>query len=588
MLWFVVILSPNGQLSPAATTYLASGDVAELPYPPARHIRWSDPRGTAHFAGWETGTQRHSLVDEAGLVAFAGLPRPRMSTWPADCPVTELLRDALRSRRWSPGEHLCDAYALVGLERTGVGVVSMDPLGLHALFQATTGDFTVLGNRADVVAEVAARQSGRPARRNSMVGGWLALASYPMDDSTGFDGVRMFPQYTTARIDAGTVAFEQGRPAYVCDPHEPLCDPEEVAEELAADVASALRHAIARSPERPHLELTGGKDSRLILAVALRAGLADSFTCVTYGPEGLPDMQLARSVAEHCGLVHEDVSTTRFAGSLSFPLVERYLRHVHRTCGTSDLGHANEPPSNDALSVSGMLGEVYRTVNDQDAASPPQSWTEAAERFQSDRRLGSLRLVRPQIASALVEQSVEQYLKPRADVRGPEALRLAFFLRCRLPRWQSPLVDLHEHRVLPLYSPTAIRGSFRMGHEARAHDRVHRSLIERASPALAELPLVNEYWRYEGAPHTEPVRGAHNFQRLVRPGVHDKRRRVLLELLEANAANPLFELVDPTGMRNVIERPEAHRPREHVQVMGAMAALIWLGGMERRRRVGSD
>ena len=105
---------------------------------------------------------------------------------------------------------------------------------------------------------------------------------------------------------------------------------------------------------------------------------------------------------------------------------------------------------------------------------------------------------------------------------------------------------------------------------------------------LAELPLVNEYWRYDGAPHTETVRGAQNFKRLTRSGVHDERRRVLLELLEANAANPLFELVDPIEIRDAIERLEAHRPREHVQVMGAMAALIWLGGMERRRRVGSD
>ena len=76
-----------------------------------RHVGWCDARGTAHFAGWETGSHRHSFVDDAGLVAFAGLPRPRSPGWPPDRPVAELLRDDLRSRRWSPGEHLCDAYA---------------------------------------------------------------------------------------------------------------------------------------------------------------------------------------------------------------------------------------------------------------------------------------------------------------------------------------------------------------------------------------------------------------------------------------------------------------------------------------------
>ena len=109
---------------------------------------------------------------------------------------------------------------------------------------------------------------------------------------------------------------------------------------------------------------------------------------------------------------------------------------IYATCSapvaprTSAMRKRN-PLSKDALSVSGMLSEVYRTLSDQDAVAPPRSWTEAAERFQSDRRIGSLGLVRPQIASALVERCVEQYLEPRAEVRGPEALRPAFFLRRR-------------------------------------------------------------------------------------------------------------------------------------------------------------
>jgi hypothetical protein len=103
MIWFVVASSPTAQISPAATAFLASRDVAELPYPPARHTYWSDSRGTAHFAGWEAGPQRRSLVDEVGLVAYAGLPRPQSSCWSADRSVAEVLRVCVRSRDWSPG-----------------------------------------------------------------------------------------------------------------------------------------------------------------------------------------------------------------------------------------------------------------------------------------------------------------------------------------------------------------------------------------------------------------------------------------------------------------------------------------------------
>ena len=172
---------------------------------------------------------------------------------------------------------------------------------------------------------------------------------------------------------------------------------------------------------------------------------------------------------------------------------------------------------------------------------------------------------------------------------GPRDLRPAFFVRCRLPRWQGPLADVNEHRLLPLYSPTAIRGAFRMGHDARANDRIHRYLVERAGRVLAEHPLVNEHWRGDGAPSTtRPCMVPATSDGCAGPAAQDERRRVLLELLEANPANPLFEVVDPAGLRDAIERLEDQRPREHVQVMGAMAALIWLGGMERRRRVGSD
>jgi hypothetical protein len=583
---FVVVLSPGGVLSRDAAAYLDTCDVAELPSAPERHVRWTDSTGTAHFAGWETGPEHHSMVG-GGLVAFAGMPRPRRARWPADRPVAQVLGELLRRGRWIPATELCDAYGLVWLDGTGSGLLTMDPLGLHPLCLATAGDVTVAGNRADLVAEVAARQAGEPVRRNSQLSGWLALLSHPIGDDTGFEGVRLFPQFTTARIHAGTLALGSDVPAFACDPDEPLADPAEVAEELAVDVVAALEHAIARSPDRPCLELTGGKDSRLVLAVALHAGIADSFTCVTYGPDALPDMQVARSVAAACDLAHEDVSARHLTPALSFPLAERYRRHVQRTCGASHLGDANEPALASTLNVSGMLGEIYRAAIPRDATAPPTSWADAAVQFRAERLEDGARLVRPERAPSLIEQGVCWYLAPRDAVRGPEALRLAHFLRSRLPRWQGPIAELHEHRVLPLYSPTAIRAAFRLGHEARAHDRVHRHLVERAGRTLAELPLANERWRGERVPETPPVEGPVNVKRLPRPEQHE-RPLVLLELLEAEADNPLFELVDPTRLRTAVEGLEQSRRAVQTRVMGAMASLIWLGRLERRRRVGHD
>ena len=99
--------------------------------------------------------------------------------------------------------------------------------------------------------------------------------------------------------------------------------------------------------------------------------------------------------------------------------------------------------------------------------------------------------------------------------------------------------------------------------------------------------MANERWRGNGAPQTEPIDGATNVNRISHPA-QDERRRVLLELLDTGGTNPLFELVEPARLRAAVERLD-ESPRDHqARVLGAMAALIWVGKMERRRRVGHD
>jgi hypothetical protein len=80
------------------------------------------------------------------------------------------------------------------------------------------------------------------------------------------------------------------------------------------------------------------------------------------------------------------------------------------------------------------------------------------------------------------------------------------------------------------------------------------------------------------------VKGAVNVKRLP-PARPDERRLVLLELFNTDRHNPLFESVDPAHLRAALERLEQNRRQDQTRVMGAMAGLIWLGRMERRRRV---
>ncbi|MBV9951244.1 MAG: hypothetical protein JO291_04795 [Acidimicrobiia bacterium] len=588
MLWFVVVASPSGSVTREVADHLSSSDVSEVPARPARHHCWSAGDGTARVATWETGSEPGTVVDGGGLTAVAGRPSLRRVPVRAEVPVATTISETIRSAGWSAEDELLDAYALVAFDEAGTGFVTMDPLGFHPLFWSAVGEVTVVGNRADLVAQVAAHQSGRPAGRDVMTAAWMAFAGRPPDDRTGFEDVTLLPQYTTAHIDHGRVVKVTREPFHLCSPDLPLTDPHDIAELLTADMTSVLRQAIARSPGPPELELTGGKDSRGVLAVAVAEGLAPALVCSSYGPETLPDVQVSRAVARSCGLRHVDTSDRHFLGAWTYSLVERFERHVQRTCGTSELGLANEPPPPGPLSIAGLLGEVYRSPRDSDAFTPPRTWDEAAERFGTERRQGSLALVRPDLAASFADQALDRYLGARAQVRGPEALRVAYTLRYLLPRSLGPLTELNGHRVMPYYSPNAMRHMLRAGHQARADERVHRQLVERAGPALMAEPLANQRWRWEAGVTGPPVKGAGNVRQTAAPATLDERSQLLLDLVDGHRQSAFFEVVDVDALTDAIRGLATRRPAERVQVLGAMAGLMWLEGLERRRRVGDD
>ena len=83
-------------------------------------------------------------------------------------------------------------------------------------------------------------------------------------------------------------------------------------EPLLAEGIELFRKACADPGPGLHvLPLSGGGDSRLILAMLLEAGLGDRLLTVTFGTPGTLDYELGREVARHAGVRHELIDLTR-------------------------------------------------------------------------------------------------------------------------------------------------------------------------------------------------------------------------------------------------------------------------------------
>jgi len=565
---FVVVEARGAPLTAATEAYLASADVDELPFTPVVHTRWSDRSGDMHLAGWEPAGASTVEVGTSHVVAVAGTPRPRRGSWPAAGSAASEIARRSRTPGWSSTDELCDAYAFVRLDEDGSGVIAMDPFGLHPLYVHQGDRLTVVANRADLVAAVVARQGGGPAPRNLRTGAWLAFAGYVIGGESGFDDVDVLPECASIRVESGRLRVDAAPALWEHEPDGRGLDWRDAAVELEGDIVHALRYALDHSPARPGLELTGGKDSRLVLAVALRAGLAPEFELCTWGPRELPDQQVAAVIADRFELDHRMIVGEAPTRSLA----DRFKSHVHRTSGASNCHDYSDPGDQSRLLVSGFFGECFRTASDQAATSPPQTWDAARERF-THRPFGRAEILDTAVAAELWDAAVAYYLEPRDRARHPADARPIFYYRCHVPRWLGPLVDSMHHRLMPLYSPAAISAAFRVGPAARNEERIHRHLITQASSELATVPFANDRWRGQEQP--SPLRGAPDATQAQRPRRAEERARTALTVIDDDPDNPMFELLERDALRRAVERLPSHGPRVRQQLLGAVAALIW-------------
>jgi len=98
------------------------------------------------------------------------------------------------------------------------------------------------------------------------------------------------------------------------------------------------------------------------------------------------------------------------------------------------------------------------------------------------------------------------------------------------------------------------------------------------------MPFANDSWRGEDMVVAEPVRGAATVRHVRR--VETDHQEVLREILAERPDNPAFEMIDRAAVAAGIDRLADLRSLERMQLLGAIAALIWHGDLAASSRPG--
>jgi hypothetical protein len=571
-----------------------SAEPAHLGFRPGAHVSWRHRSGELAFGAWQLSPvddgelawhiDTDQVVMSAGEVRWRGRTCQPEGDW-----ARQLARATQRAPLIDIVERLHGVFALVQIGAGGRVAAVTDPLGLRCLYYGETSDIVAISSKAAMVAG-ALVDSGEQSARDALSAAWLAFTTYRVGTATGYAGVRVLPAGAALEVAPLSAATVVHRTPWLAEEDLRGVDRDELVDQVRDDIADTLSATLERPVDRHVIRLTGGKDSRLLLAVALWAGLARDFRYETIGPPDLADVRVASELAQTFGLRH-DVKFLDLASRRSYPdRVNRFISTTGGMLNVWDLSEPSVPPGE--LSVVGLCGETLRTF--RRVKRPMSSTDDLVTHFKGERR-GRLGLLHTEVARQLSQLAVEDLADDASGRAQPLDLLDAYYFRNRLRfSRMGPQEELAgQRRIVPLYSIHALRVAFALGGGARQSELLHFEIMRRCSEQLVAHPFAGAGWdpalpakaRPTGRHPLTPAEARWNepapatkssalMQTLQAAGFDDRKEFFRSALHERG--NPIWDLVNREATEGALHRFHFLTPPERRELYGALTAALWM------------
>lgn len=608
----VVVRKPGRSIPKPVVAFLRQADTPELGFLPEDHLFWTDALDNVAFSGWQAATDpvwmgSHWHTSEYGITAFAGRMWPKGAMWHSRESWAEQLEGHWRTHTVvDPGQQLDGIFAAVSVTKAGTGRIVTDPFSIAVLYRAETDDFVAFSTTPRLAARVTAAPNQEPDRDPLGVA-WLPFLGWVVGDRTGFVSTRVLPMGSFVEFGpAYGSRVRVGNSTPWASPSELPASEREIVQLVHEDLLASMRSIAQLPASRRRADITGGKDSRLALALMLEEGVADHFTFRTSGFEHSPDSVVGKAIAERFKLAHE-AELPRPVGETNSPSPQaragyfrrRLTTNAFQTSGMFSAWEMKGAPltTSSTLTVSGGVGEALRT---NFKAYPVLATVgELRKQFHGRSQLGASSIVRPDVRSELVK-ILDAELLERFDAGGstPQDLLDSFYVRHRLRRWFGTYEELGEAgRVFPLYSLIGLQAAFAIGSVKRRNDFLPFAIMRDSCPELAKMPFADAGWSdhvLTGVPDADEYRipavryeGEGPAPTQWRPDRLLDNQGVAEEYLLDEPSSPLYDIIDRDAVERALRDPLNVSMAVYRQLFGALAAAVWLGHDESADRIGA-
>lgn len=597
---FVVVASKTGEpVDPLLLARIDDPDPPELHFVPEEYLTWSNASRTAHVFGWQAFTDLHGIgshwhLDESGLTAFSGHVWPRYAGWNWSGPSwAQQLADYFR-RTDIPesSEDLYGIYTALSIPVDGAGFIVSDRFSLGILYIAETPDALIVSTRSSLAARAVTPPGVQPARDVFGVG-WLPATTQTRTLDTGYVDVKAIPPMAHVRLDpangARIVAHDRWYWEFPNQEEIPHTI-EALIPMLEADLRKEMRALVELPASMRQIRLSGGKDSRLLVALTLLEGIADQFEFMTFGLPGSGETEVSEMVATRFGLnwTFQDRSGWDIA-----ELDRTILTHVFQMSGVRsawDMKGAIDVA--DSLTLSGNMSEFFRLGPAAWATRSSLTRSEAWDALIAGQNFDRMNLLRKDQREIFIDK-IHQWMIDLLD-RGETLDRISSHMFPEfIARWQYGAGTEANGKLwsFPFYTPTAVRTVQQLPPSERVSHRFHFEIMQHVHEDLVRIPFFKDPWREHAYQHLPNADDYAAIEAILSDHESTDWRvakfnenHALFDQYLLDSSNPVYELFDFDRIAGMLARP--------VNALGAvrylyaaLTAAVWMAHAELPARI---
>lgn len=410
-------------------------------------------------------------------------------TMPMSRSMAHNFHDQLNSHGWdrllldTQGEYNC-----LHISQTQQGVLAKagaSRVGSRLLFYGSEQDISVIGNRAEMVA--CALNQGQLPRPDGLFMGWLMSSiATPYRNQTTWPSVKVAGPYDYVRVLDGQLDT-------IARPHD-----DHGAHASMTYHAEALGKRLGQLGRWPDhitraIALTGGKDSRAVLAGVLMSGQIDKLDyAYLRAVETHPDAIVGRRLAEHYQIDFRCIEPTQQIEEDFFGQIDRH--NIHTAFGLHAWDFKGADRREAKILLHGNLGELYRSH-----ALPPNLLGERAAmaKYSSDAYADPNSVMTP-MATTHYRHGMLEWIGELRD-EGVQILDLHDRIHrdARMHRWigHAQLNDgLGVMGINPLSARALLNRYIHSSFLDKRRNTIHHELMRLSDPWLLTQPLANARW----------------------------------------------------------------------------------------------